>query len=630
MEKYGIVNISVDIFSSLVLLAATFFMIRYKNKDKRHYLLLSNSLLLFIWIFGRFMEYLTRSIFGHTLIPLLVFYNIGVCFMSLSWMFTSFSFLYEGFFPLKKKVLFFIPPVMSLIMVATNEYHHLFFQVYNSYLGKNVYGIYYFVHCTYSFVYITIGIFNLVFYVIKFAGGVSPKMFLFFFGAVIPPVLSLFSSLGTMNVPSFVEPLSFTTGIVTIMYMELKFHFLEITPVALNDVVDYISDAFIAVDNKLRIVEFNKACTKIFGKFIDIPLDRSFMYVINNPVFDNIREKLLYLVDEARRTKETQKFQTHMVFGEFDKHFLINVVPILVNGNALSVIIFFKDITEQVEMLNLTEKNKYQLIEREKLMSLKQLSGSIAHNMKTPIMSSAGGLYILKNCTKQIDERLSGLGLCEEQQEFRKLIDEMYLWEDRVREYINYMSEVINSVREKVINIDDQCPSMGQANGEEESSTEGETFTVSELIKKVDFLINFECTEKKCTVCYNYEDAGDILLRGDINILIQVIINIISNAIGSYDNNGGTIEFSVEEVNSHLEISIKDSGKGINPEVMQSLLKKMVTTKGKGGMGLGLYLSNSMIKAQFNGSMDVESKLGAGTLVTMRIPLPPTRRNISA
>lgn len=60
---------------------------------------------------------------------------------------------------------------------------------------------------------------------------------------------------------------------------------------------------------------------------------------------------------------------------------------------------------------------------------------------------------------------------------------------------------------------------------------------------------------------------------------------------------------------------------GIPEEVLNKLSKEMVTTKGKNGTGIGLFMSYANIKAYFNGDITVESKLGKGTIFYIHLPL---------
>ena len=104
-------------------------------------------------------------------------------------------------------------------------------------------------------------------------------------------------------------------------------------------------------------------------------------------------------------------------------------------------------------------------------------------------------------------------------------------------------------------------------------------------------------------------------LHGDVNSLVQVINNMISNAIQAYD---GKPEQKIDFIfdrnsNGNLVISVKDYGPGLPDIVKQKLFSEMITTKGKNGTGLGLYMSYSTIKAHFGGDITFESEPGKGT-----------------
>ena len=115
----------------------------------------------------------------------------------------------------------------------------------------------------------------------------------------------------------------------------------------------------------------------------------------------------------------------------------------------------------------------------------------------------------------------------------------------------------------------------------------------------------------------------NLTLNGDINSLVQVLNNLISNAIQSYDgittNNVIELEFNLDANN--LIISVRDYGKGIPKETQEKLFKEMVTTKGKNGTGLGLFMSYSNIRAHFNGNITFQSEVGKGTVFNVILPI---------
>ena len=112
------------------------------------------------------------------------------------------------------------------------------------------------------------------------------------------------------------------------------------------------------------------------------------------------------------------------------------------------------------------------------------------------------------------------------------------------------------------------------------------------------------------------------LLHGDVNSLVQVINNMISNSIQAYQGKTEqNIDLIVEERDNKLYISVKDYGCGLPKKVKDKLFKEMITTKGKNGTGLGLYMSYSTIKAHFGGDITFESEDGKGTTFTIILPL---------
>ena len=112
------------------------------------------------------------------------------------------------------------------------------------------------------------------------------------------------------------------------------------------------------------------------------------------------------------------------------------------------------------------------------------------------------------------------------------------------------------------------------------------------------------------------------IIHGDVNSLVQVINNMVSNSIQAYEGKTEqTIDLIVEKEDNNLLISIKDYACGLPDKVKEKLFKEMITTKGKNGTGLGLYMSYSTIKAHFNGNITVDSELGKGTTFTITLPL---------
>jgi two-component system NtrC family sensor kinase len=116
-------------------------------------------------------------------------------------------------------------------------------------------------------------------------------------------------------------------------------------------------------------------------------------------------------------------------------------------------------------------------------------------------------------------------------------------------------------------------------------------------------------------------------IKGELSQLVQVFTNLIINAIQSYNGKGGEINFRIVKEVKGILFMIQDHGAGIPSEIQMRLFKEMVTTKGKKGSGLGLYLSYSNIKGRFGGEMWFESVEGKGSTFYISIPIGQNRLN---
>ena len=106
----------------------------------------------------------------------------------------------------------------------------------------------------------------------------------------------------------------------------------------------------------------------------------------------------------------------------------------------------------------------------------------------------------------------------------------------------------------------------------------------------------------------------------DAGRLRQVFINLLDNAI-KYSNPGGAITLELLQDGENVYVLIRDEGRGISPEDLVNVKQKFF--KGKNsvrGSGIGLAVAEEIITA-LDGTLDLESTLGKGTTVKIRLPL---------
>src|SRR6185295_6104438 len=116
-------------------------------------------------------------------------------------------------------------------------------------------------------------------------------------------------------------------------------------------------------------------------------------------------------------------------------------------------------------------------------------------------------------------------------------------------------------------------------------------------------------------------------VRGDPNRLQQVFWNLLTNAV-KFTPRAGRVEVWVGRVDSHMEVSVTDSGRGIDAAFLPYVFERFrqadsSTTRRHGGLGLGLSIVRHVVELH-GGSVGVESQgLGLGSMFTVDLPLQP-------
>ena len=244
-------------------------------------------------------------------------------------------------------------------------------------------------------------------------------------------------------------------------------------------------------------------------------------------------------------------------------------------------------------------------MESERLSSLGQLIGGIAHNLKTPIMSIAGAAEGLNDLIKEYDSSIDDPTV--NSQDHHEIASDMSTWIEKIKNYTEYMSDIITAVKGQAVVM---------------SNEDDINFTISELVKRVTILMKHELKNAIINLNTDIKVDENLTLNGDVNNLVQVLNNMISNAIQAYNGKENeSIEFTITKDSKNIIFSIEDHAGGLPDKVTDKLFKEMITTKGKNGTGLGLYMSYSTIKAHFNGNITFDTKKGKGTKFNIYIPM---------
>lgn len=592
------------IISAALITGLLVYVLKIKNKTSLQNIFCLDLLCVFIICVGVILQAILSKLCN---IPAINFENyiyIGTCFLPVCILFTGKIFSNPNY-KLKRIDLFtLIIPITSLIILWTNNFHHLFYKVYSTNISKCVYGNWLIIHNIYSYTLLLIGIIYIIKASGKTSGFFSKQSLLIIAGMSIPIVVNVLGTFKIIPMSVFITPISFAFAMVFFALAIFKFKFLGIAPIALRTVVNRMSDSYIILNENYVVTDFNNTFLNIFKLKDENIRDKNIIKFLEHhqDYGVDIAEFKQYLNSVKGRT-ETVSFEQGIL--PFNKFFTVEINNIMDKNNFLGILILFKDITQHKQDIQTIQNNQDMLMEKERLASLGQLIGGISHNLKTPIMSISGAAEGLTDLINEYDASIGDPEVTND--DHHAIANDMREWITKIHSYTAYMSDIITAVKGQAVNL---------------SENENNAFTVDELFKRVNILMKHEISNASLTLTLDVQVPSSTTLVGYINSLVQVINNLITNAIQSYNGRKGEeIKVLAQKLDNNLIISVIDHGCGMTKEVQDKLFNTMITTKGKNGTGLGMFMSYSTIKGHFNGDITFETEVNKGTTFNVILPL---------
>ncbi len=328
-------------------------------------------------------------------------------------------------------------------------------------------------------------------------------------------------------------------------------------------------------------------------------------------------------IDEEKRIIMTTSILPES-FSDYDKRFTYLVLPLFFKNEHLGYTCFevtdnndvmiFELLRGQISntlkgALMVMERERIEecLRENERLASLGQLIGGISHNLMTPIMSISGLATALQDLNDEYRDSIGDESVTIE--DHLEISSEMEGWVGKLKEYNSYMSSVISTVKSQAVQL---------------NAHTNNDFTINELVNRIKFLRNSDIIIRKSNFKMSIDADLNITILGDISNIIQILDNLIKNAIQSYlgkKDNECSVELGIRKRENMIIITVKDFGVGMPDEIKSRVFKYIVTTKGKNGNGVSLMLSYSTIKGKFGGEIWFESKNNEGTEFFIALPI---------
>ena len=224
-----------------------------------------------------------------------------------------------------------------------------------------------------------------------------------------------------------------------------------------------------------------------------------------------------------------------------------------------------------------------QITQQEKMASLGLMAAGIAHEIGNPLTSISSMAQVIK---RRIDDK--------------KIVE----FVDNILSNIDRISVIVREL------VDFSRP----------SSLDASMISVNEIINSAVGIVKYDKRSKH--INFNLEldrNLPKTFLVGDY--LLQVLINILINAVDATENLNNEINVSSKLIENNIRILIEDKGCGIDNDKINRIFEPFYTTKEVGkGTGLGLTVSYGIIK-KFGGEIKVKSEIEKGSIFEIMLPI---------
>jgi PAS domain S-box-containing protein len=257
----------------------------------------------------------------------------------------------------------------------------------------------------------------------------------------------------------------------------------------------------------------------------------------------------------------------------------------------------YLDITDQKEADRRREEllagERAARIESERALRMKdEFLATLSHELRTPLNAILGWSQILAGGSRDADDLAEGL----------RTIERNALAQTQIIEDLLDMSRIISGKVRLDVQRVDLAAVVREAVATAKPSAEAKAIRLQAVLDP---------------------HAGPV--SGDPARLQQVMWNLLTNAV-KFTPKGGRVQVLLERVNSHLELSVSDTGEGIAPDFLPHVFDRFrqadaSTTRRHGGLGLGLSIVKQLVELH-GGSVRVKSAgIGQGTTFTVSLPL---------
>jgi len=242
------------------------------------------------------------------------------------------------------------------------------------------------------------------------------------------------------------------------------------------------------------------------------------------------------------------------------------------------------DLARKINMMTARLHDSHErMMQTEKMVAAGLMASGIAHEINNPISG-------LQNCLRRIQARPDDV--------------------EQIREYTALMlhaTEHVEAVVQSLLNFSRSAPKQV------------DVIDLREVVQQALSLSEFRLGKNRIDL-QQATPAAPVWVRGDERQLIQVVVNVVLNAIDAMPA-GGVLRVAVEREDGSVALNVRDNGVGIPREHLSRVFEPFFTTKDIGkGTGLGLAVTQGIV-LDHDGRISMDSRPGSGTEVKILLPL---------
>jgi two-component system phosphate regulon sensor histidine kinase PhoR len=335
----------------------------------------------------------------------------------------------------------------------------------------------------------------------------------------------------------------------------------------LGSIIESMESGLIMVDSTGRVSLANRAFERMFGvpaaDIIGVSYKR-----LTYP-YD-----LTALITECAESGSRIRKEIHLFYPE-ERMLEANLAPMWVEKNGVGVVIVFHDLTaiRRLEQLR------------------RDFVANVSHELKTPITSILGFAETL------LDGALNDPDTCRE---FLKIIHDESL---RLQRLIGDLLDLAR-IESKKLQLNLKSVSVDSL--------------IQSAVKTIEDQIRAKGQRLEVRIAESFE------IEVDPDRFRQIILNLLSNAM-TYTPQGGSITLEVSREQHRFVLQVSDTGVGIPPEDLPRIFERFyrvdkARSRDSGGTGLGLAIVKHLVEVH-HGEIEVQSKVGKGTIFTLSFPL---------